>query len=154
MNRLRTNTIVLILLLAIGLAACTRAEPQAGIEVAIAESEFEPTVGLEVGDTLEVVLAANLSTGCYWEVGFINRNLLLPVAEPELIAQSPLLPDAEAAQVFHFAAIKPGVTELKFACRQSNEPSVLLKTFAPGVAISRRRWRPFGIPIDTSKIFE
>lgn len=112
--------ILLILLLSFVLASCAQPESKATKEVSIVWSEIDQGIGLEVGDILEVVLPANLSTGYIWEVGFYNQSILKPYGESEFSRTSTNL-GAEEAQLLHFEAIGEGETELVLVYQRSFE---------------------------------
>lgn len=112
--------LIFILVLSLVIASCARQEPKSPKEVSIAWSEIHQGVGLEVGDTLEVVLPANPSTGYIWEVGFYNQSVLKPYGEPEFWSSSADL-GAEESQALHFEAIGAGETELILVYQRSFE---------------------------------
>jgi predicted secreted protein len=101
---------LLILLLSFVLASCARPQPKSTKEVSISWSEIDQSVGLEVGDVLEIVLPANPSTGYIWEVGFYNQSVLEPYGETEFSSSSADL-GAEESQKLHSEAIGEGETE-------------------------------------------
>lgn len=105
------KSILFIIVLPLVFASCARQQTKTPKEVSIAWSEISQGVGLEVGDTLEVVLPANRSTGYAWEVGFYNQSVLEPYGEPEFSSNSANL-GAEESEVLHFAAIGEGETQL------------------------------------------
>ncbi len=70
------------------------------------------TVGLNVGDTLNLVLDGNPSTGYTWEVGFYTNTVVEPLGEAEYQSQSNLV-GADGTYTFRFRAIGEGQTQLK-----------------------------------------
>ena len=112
--------VLLILLLSFALGSCSRPQQKIPKEVSILWSEIDQGVGLEVGDILEVVLPANLSTGYAWEAGFYNETVLKPSGEPEFYSTSTDL-GAEESQKLHFEAIGEGETDLVLVYRRSFE---------------------------------
>jgi inhibitor of cysteine peptidase len=110
----------LVVLLLLFLASCAQPQPSPSKEVSILWSEIEQSVGLEVGDILEVVLPANPSTGYMWEAGFYNQTVLKPNGEPEFSSSSAKL-GAQGSQKLHFEAIGEGETELVLVYRRSFE---------------------------------
>lgn len=114
--------ILLTLLLPFILTSCARPEltPIPPVEVSIAWSEIDQSVGLEVGDILEIVLPAKPSTGYVWEAGFYNQSVLRPYGEPEFSSTSTDL-GSEESQKLHFEAIGEGETELVLVYRRSFE---------------------------------
>ena len=105
------KTVLLIVVLPLVFASCARQQTKTPKEVSIAWSEVGQGVGLEVGDTLEVVLPANRSTGYDWEIGFYNQSVLEPYGEPEFSSNSENL-GAEESERLHFKAIGEGETQL------------------------------------------
>jgi len=103
-----------------GLPGCAQSQPKSPKEVSITWSEIEQGVGLEVGDTLELRLPANPSTGYAWEVGFYNQTVLKPIGDPKYTGSSTKL-GAEESQLMHFEAIGEGETELVMVYRRSFE---------------------------------
>jgi inhibitor of cysteine peptidase len=103
--------IILIAFLSIAFTSCARQQAKSPKEVSIAWSEIDQGVGLEVGDTLEVVLPAKPSTGYIWEAGFYNQSVLKPYGEPEFSGSSTKV-GAEESQKLHFEAIGEGETDL------------------------------------------
>lgn len=120
---------LILLLLSLFLTPCvllkpqSTGEPQSTKEVSISYSEIKQSVGLEVGDILEVVLPANPSTGYIWEVGFYNQTVLKPFGEPEFYKINTDL-GAQETQKLHFEAIDEGETELVLLYRRSFENEV------------------------------
>ena len=112
--------ILLYILLPVVLASCAQAQPDPSKEVSILWSEIEQSVGLEVGDILEVVLPANPSTGYSWETGFYNQSVLKPSGESEFSSDSKKL-GAEETQKLHFEAIGEGETDLVLVYQRSFE---------------------------------
>jgi predicted secreted protein len=130
--------ILLIFLLWFVLASCALPEPKPSKEVSIAWSEIDQGVGLEVGDILEVVLPANLSTGYLWEVGFYDQSVLNPYGEPEFFSTS-TNPGTEESQKLHFEAIGEGETELVLVYQRSfEEQDVNQRTFQVDVTVKQK----------------
>lgn len=66
---------------------------------------------LNVGDTLDLVLDGNPSTGFTWEVGFYAQPIVKPLGEPEYQPGSNLL-GAGGTYTFQFRAIGEGQTKI------------------------------------------
>ena len=129
------KSILFFLLVALALIACSPNEKNTGKEVSITDQELPQSVGLEVGNILEIVLPANPSTGYSWEVGFYNSSMLKPSGEPEFIQQDASL-GAEGVQKLHFEAIGAGENELVLVYRRSFEKDLPeLKTFNVDVTV-------------------
>ncbi len=126
---------LLILLLSFVPASCAQSQPNPPKEVGIYWSKIDQSVGLEVGDVLEVVLPVNPSTGYIWQVGFYNQSVLRPNGEPEFSSRNANL-GMEESQKLHFKAIGEGETELVLVYRRSFEnEGVHPKTFQVYVVV-------------------
>ena len=126
---------LVFVLISLGLSACAQAQVKTPKEVSISWSEIEQGVGIEIGDTLEVKLPANPSTGYTWEVGFYNQSVLKPYGEPEFLNTSSNL-GAEETQLMHFEAIGEGETELVLVYRRPFESeSMDQETFQVNVVV-------------------
>jgi inhibitor of cysteine peptidase len=133
-NKLYAVTVLVFLLLFV-FGSCAQLQPHQPKEVSVNFSEIEQTVGLEVGDTLEVVLPANPSTGYSWEVGFYNKSVIMPKGEPEFAGSSTNL-GAEESQMLHFEVIGKGETDVVLVYRRSFEdPGADQKTFKVTVVV-------------------
>lgn len=120
---LKIAVLLILLLLSVVLVSCAQPPPNTPIppiEVSIARSECVKSVGLEVGNILEIVLPANLSTGYIWDVGFYNQSMLKPYGDPEFLRTSTNL-GTEESQKIHFEAIGEGETELVLVNQRSFE---------------------------------
>lgn len=78
------------------------------------------TVGLKVGQTLEITLEGNPSTGYEWTVAAPTGTVLEEVGKPEFKAQSTLT-GAPGTYLFRFKAKAKGEEELKFQYKRSWE---------------------------------
>jgi predicted secreted protein len=126
---------LLVLLLSFVLAACARPQPDSPIEVSVHWSEIDQSVGLEVGDILEVVLPTDPQAGTIWEAGFYNQSVLKPYGEPEFSSSS-ANPGEKGSQELHFEAIGEGETELVLVHQRSLEDEgVDQQTFQVNVVV-------------------
>jgi inhibitor of cysteine peptidase len=80
-------------------------------------------VGLNVGDTLVLVLDGNPSTGYNWEVGFYTLGVIEPTGEPEYQSDSDLL-GAGGTYTFRFLAVGKGESALRLMYRHPLEKDV------------------------------
>ncbi len=124
------------LLIALFLASCSNSPVENNNkEVSITAGDIPQSVGLNVGDTLEVVLTANPSTGYRWEAGFYNQTVLKLAGEPEFVKQSTSVGSYETQKV-HFVALSEGETELVLVYKRSFEKAPPeSKTFIMGVVV-------------------
>jgi inhibitor of cysteine peptidase len=120
-KNIKAGILLVFLLFSLVLASCARPQPDLPKEVSISWSELDQSVGLAVGDILEVVLPANPSTGYAWEAGFYNQSVLKPYGEPEFWSITKEELGAKEWQTLHFEAIGEGETELDLAYRRSFE---------------------------------
>ncbi len=86
-------------------------------------------VSLVSGQTLEVSLAANPTTGYQWELGALDQTILAQVGEPEFrpAAESGNIVGAGGNSIWRFVAKAPGGTELRMGYarpwEQGSEPA-------------------------------
>lgn len=85
-------------------------------------------VGLNVGDTLNLILDGAPSTGYTWEVGFYVPEVIKPTGEPEQQSDSNLV-GASEAYLFRFLAVGEGEVTLRMIYHKPWEKDVAdLKT--------------------------
>jgi inhibitor of cysteine peptidase len=89
-------------------------EPEAAKTVGLTEQGggCGSSVGLNAGDTLELVLDGNPTTGYIWEIGFVVPSEIKPVGDPEFKADSQRL-GAGGSYTFRFQAVAEGQATLK-----------------------------------------
>jgi inhibitor of cysteine peptidase len=132
---------ILALCLVVGvLSACSAPGNPPSKTVQLTESGTLPGsgVGLVVGDTLELVLDGNASTGYAWEIGFIDSAVLRSLGDPEYVeAGTPERVGGEGQYTFRFLAIGEGQVELTLIYRRPFEPDVPpLRIFEVMVTVS------------------
>ncbi len=128
MNRI-SNTLPLIVLAGLFIAAYCSPPGQAGVkapepkEVRLTERQGAcgSGVGLNVGDTLELVLDAN-PTGYAWEIGFNAPSVLKITGQPSLDPDS-RIGGAGGEDTFHFTAIAEGEERLRLVYRAGTDTS-------------------------------
>lgn len=81
------------------------------------------SVGLNVGDTLVLVLEGNPSTGYNWDVGFYTLGVIEPAGEPEFQSSSDLL-GAGGTYTFRFLAVGEGESTLRLMYSRPLEKDV------------------------------
>jgi inhibitor of cysteine peptidase len=92
---------------------------------------------LRIGDTLEVELAGNPTTGYQWEVVAGEGEMLKSMGEAEFI-QGTQVVGAGGTFRFQFEAVLAGETNLKLEYKRPFEPDVApLNTFSIQVKIER-----------------
>ncbi|MCC7165668.1 MAG: protease inhibitor I42 family protein [Anaerolineae bacterium] len=101
--------------------------PAAGtIDHTLTASDNGSTVDMAVGDTLQVELPTNPSTGYSWKVASNNASVLVPLgaAQFDLKAQTTPMPGAGGTQTFHFQAVGKGQTPLTLVYVRPWETSI------------------------------
>ena len=94
-------------------------------------------VNLDVGETFQLVLEANPSTGYVWEVdpAASASNVLEQVGEPSFVASSPAV-GSGGKTTFTFRATADGAALLNIRYRRPFEPAVApLRTFEVNVSV-------------------
>ncbi len=67
-------------------------------------------ITVKAGDTFEIVLASNSSTGYRWKfIGELDENIVQLVGQ-DSIAQQPVMPGSGGVDVWTFQAVNPGDT--------------------------------------------
>jgi inhibitor of cysteine peptidase len=127
-------------LLAVTLAACGQPTEEPSKTVLIDESTTPSGsgVGLELGDTLELALAGNASTGYTWDIGFIDSVVLHSLGEPEYAESAATdVVGAPGRYTFRFSAAGEGQVKLVMIYHRPSEPEVLpLKTYELTVEVN------------------
>ena len=94
------------------LTACGAPATPAASSQSLTEADAGRSIGLRVGDKLEVTLPGNPTTGFQWEVGSLDTSVLKPIGEPEYKPSSNAL-GSGGQFTFHFEAVTPGQTTLQ-----------------------------------------
>jgi inhibitor of cysteine peptidase len=124
---------LVLLLLAIALLAAGR---QRGITLRLTQADSGSTITLHPGDTLELVLQGNPSTGYTWEVKPGSEALLKQKGEPEFTPDSKAL-GAEGRMTFRFDVVAEGKGSLVLLYRRTFEPEARpLRTFGIRIVIA------------------
>jgi predicted secreted protein len=104
---------IFAVLLALLLESCGQAQQiqKQPVEKSIRYSGLVESVGLEVGELLEIVLPVDISSNYIWKAAFYNPSVLELKGAPEFVISST---DAgeEELQKLHFKAKDEGETEL------------------------------------------
>ena len=116
------------------LVGCSTAAAVARV-IKLTSADAGRTVAVNRGDTLEVTLAGNPTTGYQWELASDSAGHLKQIGQPEFKADSSLL-GAGGAVTLRFEAAQSGDAALKLIYHRSFEKDVPpLETFAVTVAI-------------------
>ena len=122
---------LIVLCLCTALAGCSANAERTRLTAADAGS----TVSMRVGETLEISLEGNPTTGYTWELAPDDQGLLVRQGEAEFKAESALL-GSGGLVTLRFKALRPGTTELKLIYQRTFEPNVPpLRTFAVHVLV-------------------
>jgi inhibitor of cysteine peptidase len=123
---------------ALGLIVCALASacrsPRPAGPVTIGEEEAGERVALDMGQILEVALAANPTTGYTWEVKDPCKPILRQVGEPAFTPQSKLL-GAGGVEVLRFQAVAIGKETLTLAHQRPWESAPPLETYSVEVVV-------------------
>jgi len=114
---------LILLLIVSSLSACgTSAAPEKSARQ-ITEADAGRQFELQVGDTLEIRLPVNPTTGFQWEVSDLDSAILRPVGEPAFEPSSNGV--GSGGQVtLRFQAVEAGQTELKMILHRPFEKDV------------------------------
>jgi inhibitor of cysteine peptidase len=107
------------------LVGCGAAQPSTPNEVHLTEKggDCGSSVELNTGDSLELVLEGNPTTGYTWEIESNDPAVLEPTGEPEFTPDSEAL-GAGGIYTFRFSAIANGKVTLRLIYRRPFENDV------------------------------
>ena len=128
---------LLLLLIASLLSACgTSATPEKSAKQ-ITEADAGHQIELRTGDTLEITLPLNPTTGFQWEVSDLDSTILRPVGEPIFKPSSNAV--GSGGQVtLHFESVRAGQTALRLILHRPFETDVApMQTFEVTVIVKR-----------------
>jgi inhibitor of cysteine peptidase len=124
--------LMITLIAALPLSACGSS---AAKSVTVGEQDANSTVSLRVGDTLEVVLEGNPTTGYQWEKESGDEAILKQAGDLEFKPDSDL-PGSGGKVTLRFEAVGTGQTVLRLIYHRSFEPDVPpLETFEVTVTV-------------------
>jgi len=129
----RMSFILVLLMLAIALIAAGK---QRGITLRLTHADSGSTITLHPGDTLEIVLQGNPTTGYTWEVKPGSEALLKQKGEPEFTPDSKAL-GSEGRMTFRFDVVAVGKGSLVLLYRRAFEPEARpLRTFGIRIVVA------------------
>lgn len=112
--------------------------PRTSSVVRVNEVDLGRAVMLRTGDTLQVTLEGNISTGYVWELVQNNPDVLRPMGEQEIVARGSALGAGEQV-ITRFEAVGAGTVYLSMIYhRQFEENGAPLKTFQLEVIVEGR----------------
>ena len=104
--------------------------------IRVNENQNGETISVETGDTLEVMLEGNPTTGYTWEVKWLDPAVIKQ-AQSDFISGSTGLGSA-GSQIFRFEAIASGETVLKLIYKRPFEKSMMpLKDFKVTISVKK-----------------
>jgi inhibitor of cysteine peptidase len=132
------TTAVLALLLIVGLVLLSSQQTGRQAQtVAAGEAQSGSQVDLQVGDTLEITLESNPSTGYRWSQLTLDTSILRPLGEAEFRPAGSLL-GASGTETFRFATARAGHATLSFVySRPFEQDAAPIKTFMLDVRVTK-----------------
>jgi inhibitor of cysteine peptidase len=120
---IRMSLVLVLLAMALLLIGCGSPAREAAKTVGLSEQGggCGTAVELNAGDTLELVLDGNPTTGYAWEGSFVAPTALKPVGEPAFKAGAGGL-GAGGTYTFRFNAVAEGQATLKLIYHRPFEP--------------------------------
>ena len=101
------------------LASCTGSKA-----LQVTEAKNGGGIILKVGDTLQISLAGNITTGFAWEIAENNAVILEPQGEVDYQQEKTNLVGSGGTFIFTFKAISRGETTLKLIYHRSFEKDI------------------------------
>lgn len=90
----------------------------------VTEAQNDGEITLKVGDTLQISLAGNITTGFAWEIAENNTNILAGQGEIKYLQEKTNKAGSGGTFVFTFKAINAGGTIIKIIYHRSFEKNV------------------------------
>jgi inhibitor of cysteine peptidase len=129
----RMSFTLVLLMLAIALIAAGK---QRGMTVRLEQADSGSTITLHPGETLEIVLPANPTTGYTWEVKPGSEVLLKQKGDPEFTPDSKAL-GSEGRWTIRFDVVAVGKAHLVLIYHRTFEPQVPpLRSFGIRVVVA------------------
>lgn len=129
----RIGFTLVLLMVAIALCAAGR---QRGITVRLTHADSGSTITLHPGDTLEIVLQGNPTTGYTWEVKPGSESVLKQKGDPEFTPDSKAL-GSEGRMTFKFDVVAIGKASLVLLYRRTFEPEIKpLRSFGIRIVVA------------------
>jgi predicted secreted protein len=124
---------LVLLIAAIALIAAGR---QRGITLRLEQADSGSTITVHPGDTLEIVLQGNPTTGYIWEVKPGSEALLKQKGDPTFTPDSKAL-GSEGRMTFKFDVVAVGKGSLVLLYRRTFEPEARpLRTFGIRIVVA------------------
>ena len=130
--------ILLILVVLVGTQAITSLLRASNQTITVSEPQAGSSVALQVGDTLEVSLESNPTTGYSWSVVQADPAILQSAGDPVFQPSSGLM-GAGGTVTHRFTTVGAGETTLKLIYARLFEPKFApLKTYTVTVVVANR----------------
>jgi inhibitor of cysteine peptidase len=128
----RLTILLVVALVVLALGACGPVAPK---QLNLSEKDAGSTVQLRAGDTLEVVLEGNPTTGYQWEVGAGDTAVIKQVGEAQFQPDTSAI-GSPGKITLRFTAVAAGQTALKLIYHRPFEQNVPpVKTFEVTVVV-------------------
>jgi inhibitor of cysteine peptidase len=132
----RFGQLTFILWLLVSLVGCNNAITNTETNVVLTEKNNGTTVNIRTGDTLEVQLKGNPTTGYNWELENKDLKILTMIGGPEYTSQNKESIGSAGVFTLRFKSIATGQEPLKLIYHRSWEKDVApLQTFEVSVAV-------------------
>lgn len=114
-------------------AGCSR--PPANRTVTVSDSDRGRTIELVVGDTLQVRLRGNPTTGFQWSTVAADSNVVRAAGMPQFISEKDLV-GSPGTEAWRYVAVMQGSTRLELAYQRPFETGVApAKTYDLNVVV-------------------
>ena len=131
-----TRSIQLLAFLSVCAALASCASPTANVTKLTAQ-DADSTVNIRVGNTLEIALEGNPTTGYTWEIAPDSEALLSQQGEAEFKSASSAL-GSGGIITLRFKAMQPGNMKLKLIYHRTFEPNVPpLQSYEFGLVVEK-----------------
>jgi len=105
------------------------------VPLRLSENNAKSNVEMHIGDTLEIILKGNPTTGYIWEVASVDASILRQIGKTEFKADSKAL-GSGGKIIMRFKAAETGQTFLRLVYHRTFEKNVPpLKTFEVTIVV-------------------
>ena len=134
-----TVLVLIVALTAMASAGCGSSANASGGSLKLGEADSGKTYTVKVGDTIEVIIAGNPTTGYAWTSALSEKDatLIQPVGKPAYASEASesTIVGAGGVYTFTFKAVAAGEAALKLLYSRSWESVQPLQTFAVTLTI-------------------
>ena len=112
------------MIVAVGLLnGCASSSDSSRAIIPLTEADSGRSIDMRVGETLDLRLPSNPTTGFQWEIETLDQTILRPDGEPAYAADNQAV-GSGGEMSWHFVAQKAGQTKLRLICHRAFEPDV------------------------------